>query len=280
MSVKIMARVWGHSQQKGGELLVMLALADFANDAGESWPSIPTLADKSRLAERHTRRVLRNLESAGEIRRVGTNGGRNRRNHYFITVTENPDKITLLKKQGLNNPVICDTKTLTPTSGALNHHRTINKTGANAPDVSSPSRRGRKLTRGAGIPPELQEAVSRVVARINELGGTRYHDDKPDAIHNLLTRLRDGRTEAECLTVIEGRHAAWAGNDKMLEYFRPSTLFAKEHFDDYLQGAQRRGNGYSEGPPKIVKREGDMLTLADGSIMPAGTYQRKHGTSP
>ena len=35
MSVKIMTRVWAHSQQKGGELLVMLALADFANDAGE-----------------------------------------------------------------------------------------------------------------------------------------------------------------------------------------------------------------------------------------------------
>jgi hypothetical protein len=29
MSVKVMARVWAYSQQKGGELLVMLALADF-----------------------------------------------------------------------------------------------------------------------------------------------------------------------------------------------------------------------------------------------------------
>jgi hypothetical protein len=27
----------------------------------------------------------------------------------------------------------------------------------------------------------------------------------------------------------------------MMEYFRPSTLFAAAHFEDYLQAAQRQG---------------------------------------
>src|SRR5262249_22305654 len=62
MSIKVMTRVWTHSQRKDGELLVMLALADFANDAGECWPSILTLAQKARLTERQTRRVLKRLE--------------------------------------------------------------------------------------------------------------------------------------------------------------------------------------------------------------------------
>jgi hypothetical protein len=70
MSVKIMARVWAQSTRKDGELLVMLALADFANDAGESWPSIPELAQKARLTERQTRRVLIKLEQVGEIREI------------------------------------------------------------------------------------------------------------------------------------------------------------------------------------------------------------------
>ena len=122
-----MARVWANSQRKDGELLVMLALADFSNDAGESWPSIPVLAQKARLTERQTRRVIIKLEDVGEVRKVLSNGGRNRRNHYFITVQENPDKITLTKLQGKNNSVIGDTKTLVHMSGALNHHRTINK---------------------------------------------------------------------------------------------------------------------------------------------------------
>ncbi len=253
MSVKIMAKVWASSHRKDGELLVMLALADFSNDAGESWPSIPTLAQKARLTERQTRRVLRKLEEAGEIRRVKSNGGRNRRNHYFITLTENPDNITGKELQGKNNPVIGDTKPLTPMSGALNHHRTVNKSGAKAPCDSSPSRRERKNTRGASIPPELQAAVSRIVAKINELGGTRYHDDSPDALHNLIARLRDGRTEAECLAVVEGRHAAWADKKEMQEYFRPSTLFAAVHFEDYLQAAQRQSNGAAESNPERRK---------------------------
>ena len=102
VSVKAMARVWSRSQRKDGELLVMLALADFANDQGESFPSIPVLAQKARLTERQTRRVLNKLETAGEIRRVKSNGGRNRRNHYFITLSENPDKITGKELQGKN----------------------------------------------------------------------------------------------------------------------------------------------------------------------------------
>ena len=132
VSVKAMARVWSRSQRKDGELLVMLALADFANDQGESFPSIPVLAQKARLTERQTRRVLNKLETAGEIRRVKSNGGRNRRNHYFITLSENPDKITGKELQGKNNPVIEDQKTLTPMSGALNRHRTVSKRRSNA----------------------------------------------------------------------------------------------------------------------------------------------------
>jgi hypothetical protein len=120
-----MARIWAHSQRKDGELLVMLALADFANDAGESWPSIPILAQKARLTERQTRKVLAKLEAAGEIRRVRSNGGRNRRNHYFINLSENPEIKTLNKKQRKNNPVFGDTKTLSPATGALNRHRTV-----------------------------------------------------------------------------------------------------------------------------------------------------------
>ena len=145
-----MARVWASSQQKGGELLVMLALADFSNDAGESWPSIPVLAQKARLTDRQVQRVLNTLEELGEIRRNRSNGGRNRRNHYFITVSENPDIITGKKLQGKNNSVIDDTKTLTPMSPALNRHRTVNKRDATESDKLIPdslsTKAKRKLT--------------------------------------------------------------------------------------------------------------------------------------
>jgi hypothetical protein len=126
MSIRIMSRVWALSTRRGGELLILLALADFANDEGESWPSIPTLARKARLTERQARRVLGNLEAVGEIRIQNSNGGRNTRNHYFITIPENSDNITLKALQGNNNTVVDGQETLTPVSGALNRQGTVN----------------------------------------------------------------------------------------------------------------------------------------------------------
>jgi uncharacterized phage protein (TIGR02220 family) len=101
---------------------------------------------------------------------------------------------------------------------------------------------GRKLKQSRSaksIPSEYQPTISKVVGRINELAGTHYRDDRPVALRDLIARLNEGRTEAECLAIIEGRFAAWKGNDKMLQYFRPSTLFAAGHFEDYLQHATR-----------------------------------------
>jgi uncharacterized phage protein (TIGR02220 family) len=135
----------------------------------------------------------------------------------------------------------------------------------------------RKQSRApAGVLVELQPVVSRVVTRINELAGTHYRDDKPAALRNLIARLNDGRTEAECLAVVEGRHAVWAGNDKMLEYFRPSTLFAETHFEDYLQDAQRRGTGNGHAKPTEAKDLGNGLVEVDGLKMTRETYERKH----
>src|SRR5262252_8336008 len=95
MSVKVMARVWANSQTAGGELLVMLALADFANDDGESWPSIPVLAQKARLTDRQVQHVLPKLQALGELKIARSNGGRNRRNRYLITVPENGEIISV-----------------------------------------------------------------------------------------------------------------------------------------------------------------------------------------
>lgn len=67
MSIHVMSRVWAESSQEGGALLVLLAIADFANDDGVAWPGVPTLARKSRLTDRQVQNVIAHLETEGEI---------------------------------------------------------------------------------------------------------------------------------------------------------------------------------------------------------------------
>src|SRR3989442_12271734 len=93
MSVKVLARVWEHSRQKGTALLLALAIADYCNDEGWAWPSIASLRRKTRLrSDRTVHALLRKLESAGEIAIdrgaaiVGTAGGAQRMNLYRASV--------------------------------------------------------------------------------------------------------------------------------------------------------------------------------------------------
>jgi len=65
-----MSRVWKHAQQREAPLLVLLALADGANDEGLTWQSVETLAQMARIERRSVQRVLRKLEADGEIQVV------------------------------------------------------------------------------------------------------------------------------------------------------------------------------------------------------------------
>ena len=68
VSIKIMSHVWKHSLAKSGDLLVQLAIADFAGDDGNAYPSIPPLGKRSRLCDRQVKRSLQNLEHLGELK--------------------------------------------------------------------------------------------------------------------------------------------------------------------------------------------------------------------
>lgn len=89
MSIKMIEHVWTNGPEDRSELLVLLALADFANDIGECWPSVSSIAAKARMDERSARRILRKLEAKGWLK-VTIGGGRHGCSKYFV----NPDKVS------------------------------------------------------------------------------------------------------------------------------------------------------------------------------------------
>ena len=76
MSIKVMTDVWKWSKATATDLLVLLALADIADDQGECWPSIRHLAKKCRIDERTVQRRIRSLEELDEV--VVIRGGERR----------------------------------------------------------------------------------------------------------------------------------------------------------------------------------------------------------
>ena len=68
MSIKVAIWCWDHSQHRSTELLMMLALADNANEQGVCWPAIGTLAKKTRYkAKRSAQNCIVRLEHSGEV---------------------------------------------------------------------------------------------------------------------------------------------------------------------------------------------------------------------
>lgn len=82
-----MTFVWQYFPEGGSRLLLLLALADFADDNGERiFPSVATLAAKVRLSERAVQYLLRKLEQLRWLEVVVEGGGRRRTRLYRIPV--------------------------------------------------------------------------------------------------------------------------------------------------------------------------------------------------
>jgi hypothetical protein len=73
MSIKIMTLVW-ELHLADSEKLVLLALADCANDEGYCWPGMTTLSRKCSKGERTVQYALRKLESDGHLSRREISG--------------------------------------------------------------------------------------------------------------------------------------------------------------------------------------------------------------
>jgi hypothetical protein len=83
MSIKLMTAVWDREDLSSTQKLVLLSLADWANDDGLCWPSIERLAIKTSMAGRSVQRIIRDLESMGFVKRNEVLGKGNR---YWIHI--------------------------------------------------------------------------------------------------------------------------------------------------------------------------------------------------
>lgn len=89
MSIPAMNMAWRMALPPTSKL-ILLALADNANDQGECWPSLRNIATRCQVSPRTVQRLLKSFEREGLIRvlpRFGSDG-RQTSNRYLLTFTE------------------------------------------------------------------------------------------------------------------------------------------------------------------------------------------------
>src|ERR1700683_4227444 len=80
VSIKLMSAVW-HMKLNHTDKLVLLALADNANDDGVCWPSIKTICKKTCLSERGVQASLQRLIETNVLQRIIRNG---RSSNFYV----------------------------------------------------------------------------------------------------------------------------------------------------------------------------------------------------
>lgn len=105
MSIFVASKVWNFSRAKvSSTLLVLLAIADFADDEGNAYPAVNTLANKVRISPRSVQRAIQELVALGELQ-VLPQAGMRGCNLYRVTVESSASKPAASAAQGGDSSV-------------------------------------------------------------------------------------------------------------------------------------------------------------------------------
>ncbi len=193
-----MTNVWNSQTDfSPSELLVLLALADWANDDGFCWPAVPTLARKARMKDRNAQLILKKLEGEGFIEILPHQGPKGA-NMYHVVVqnlhrckrpegVQNPESGgAKTAPEGVQNPAGGGVKTDTQGVHPITPKPSIDTSGEPPEKPSHTRLRAAGASAGTGVcvdkasPPADGDLRGPFPRETYE----RYARNKPGEIHN------------------------------------------------------------------------------------------------
>lgn len=234
MSIKAMNWVWQDVRVEGGLKLILLAIADNADDNGVAWPSLQTIASKAEVSLSTAKRKVKQLETLGLMsvtrRTVGYN---NSSNKYRLNVDQKFDlrAVAILEREQHDTGV-----RVTLVKGGLGEQ----PTGVNLNPVGEGSEFSHvtPLTRVNLTP--VSEVTS--VTGDTSLGSPRVSYEPPITTNNTTTAtgMADpfAFTSTKTSRKIErfAMHPEWLPSDQVFERLRHrriDTAFAKNLIDGF-----------------------------------------------
>jgi uncharacterized phage protein (TIGR02220 family) len=239
MSIRVMTMVWDAFPGGGSELLAMLALADWSDDEGRCWPSMASIAKKTRLSRSQAQRVVHKLIDDGFLAVTGneTGGAPGSTRQY---------RINLFRLTGSAHAT--GRIYATGSAHAQEGSRRCGETGsAHATQtviepsitVNALSTSQAKVDRMNGKTAKVEEVLS----YLNLQAKRNYRGKNPNGKLTanamiVIQRLKDGYTVEQLKDVVASKSNAWMGDEKMDQYLNPQTLFRKSNFEKYLAEAE------------------------------------------
>jgi hypothetical protein len=251
LSISVSNRVWASSKTRiASHRLMLLAIADFANEGAEAWPSIRKLAERCCLTERSANRVIADLCQSGELERrisagpQGTNVYRVRTGAGVSPVADvtPPDNSNTpdvhVTPDARATPVMNDT--VTPATGG-DDAGDLNPLTPMSPEPSMNHQEPSDQPLARPRPPRMPNCPHEEIVRL-------YHQQLPELPRVVLLDTRDRRDKlAEfwkwvlSSTKSDGNRRAETA-EQALQWI--SDYFARARENDFVMGRSGRGPGH------------------------------------
>ncbi|QVA43981.1 helix-turn-helix domain-containing protein [Salmonella enterica] len=246
MSMTLMARAMAIKTGNAIRKLVLIKLADNANDNGECWPSYQHIADHCECSRSAVRTHIDALIGMGVLtkeNRMGINNGKgNTSNVYYLNLDNPvPPKSTAPVPSKITGMPLENTPPM-PCGGTRTSHsfEPVNEPN----DPPNPQK-------GKGDEWILADA-KKALEFYNEQTGTRCRDIKPFVLMLTPTQTREAYTLAELQLVIRWVLATWRRRGSGLP--KPANICRVNRFDGYLADAEAWATTEADVDPDAVMK--------------------------
>lgn len=193
----------------------------------------PQLSDFLRWDRGRTRRKLKILKSIG-----------------FLTIkTTNKYSIATVIKYDTYNP-----------QGNPNDHQNDKQTTSRRPaddqQMTTPKEYKEYKEYKEKSFPDYQTIIREAIVYLNQQAGVKFNPAIYATETIMVDRINEGATLDDFKAVIKKKTSQWLNDEKMAGNLAPTTLFASDKFEKYLQEANRNGSGKK---PKTTKLTGTQL---------------------
>lgn len=266
MSMTLMAKAMAIKTGNPIRKLVLIKLADNANDSGECWPSYKHIADHCECSKSAVRDHIDALISMGLLvkeNRPGVKNGKGNASNLYCMKLDNPmppESIAPIASKSTGMPP--ESIAPMPCGGTrISHSFEPVKEPIDPPNPQM----------GEGEE-KINSDAKKALEFYNEKTGTRCRDLKPFVMMLTATTTRDGYTLAELQLVIRWVLATWRRRGDSLP--KPANICRVNRFDGYLADAEAWAVTEADIDPDAVMNGyneifADALPVAETGCRPA-----------